>query len=131
MHVRILGNYTRQDSEIVTSTSTDPALAAGKELRRRPRNQGSVIAETTIGRATLAGTVLRVGSRADSDFLGIGIDRNPGFTRLDLRAAFRATSHLTVQAALENATDETYQEVLGYAGLPRRFRVGVSFDRVK
>ena len=130
-HVRFTSNYTRQDSEIVTSTSTDPALAAGRELRRRPKNQGSVTAEAAFGPATVAGTLLKVGSRADSDFLGIGLDRNPGFTRLDLRAAFRAAAHVTILAALENATDEAYQEALGYAGLPRRFRISIFLDSMR
>ena len=82
-HVRLIGNFTRQNAEIVTSTSTDPQLAVGKELRRRPKNQGSVTGEVIFNRATFAATVVSVGKRADSDFLGIGLTENDGFTRLD------------------------------------------------
>ena len=130
-HLRFLSNYTFQNSEIVTSTSTDPQLAVGKELRRRPRHQGSVTAEASHARGTLAATVVSTGERADSDFLGIGLTENPGFTRLDLRAAVRLNPHVRILAALENATDANYQEVLGYAALPRRFRISLSLDSAK
>lgn len=128
---RLVSNYTFQNSEVVTSTSTDPLLAVGKELRRRPRHQGSVTAEASFARGTFAATLLRVGKRADSDFLGIGLVENPGFTRLDLRAALRVSAQVLLLAALENAGNTDYQEVLGFAGLPRRFRISVAFDRAR
>ncbi len=128
---RFISNYTLQQSEIVSSNSTDPQLATGQELRRRPRHQGSITAEATLSRATLAFTLVGVGKRADSDFLGIGLTENPGFTRLDLRAAFRLNPHARILAALENATDANYQEVLGYPALPRRFRISLSLDSAR
>lgn len=128
---RLVSNYTFQNTEIVTSTSTDPLLAVGKELRRRPKHQGAVTAEASFGRGTFAATLLRVGKRADSDFLGIGLVENAGFTRVDLRAAFRLSAEARILAALENASNTAYQEVLGFAGLPRRFRISVAFDRAK
>lgn len=129
--LRVVSNYTWQKSQVVTSVSTDPQLAVGRELRRRPRNQGSLTAEATIARATLAATIVSTGRRADSDFLGIGLTDNPGFTRLDVRAAFRLNPHARFFATLENATDARYQEVLGFAALPRRFRVSLSLDSLK
>ena len=130
-HLRFVSSYTVQDSEILTSTSTDPLLAAGQELRRRPRHQGSITGEATIARGTLAATLVSVGKRADSDFLGIGLEENPGFMRVDLRAAFRLSPYARVLATVENATDAEYQEVLGYAALPRRFRISLSLDSAK
>jgi len=130
-HLRFLSNYTFQDSEIVTSTSTDPQLAVGQELRRRPRHQGSITAEASFARATFGATVVSVGDRVDSDFLGIGLTENPGFTRLDLRGTVRLHPHARLFATLENATDADYQEVLGYAALPRRFRISLSLDSAK
>lgn len=130
-HLRVLPSYTFQDTEVVTSASTDPQLAAGMELRRRPRHQGSITAEATFGRSTLAATLVAMGRRADSDFLGIGLVENSGFTRLDLRGALRVTPHARVLAALENATDADYQEVLGYRALPRRFRISLSLDSAR
>ena len=130
-HLRLTSNYTRQDTEVVTSTSTDPLLAAGKELRRRPKHQGSVSAEASLGRGTLAATLISVGKRADSDFLGIGLVENPGFTRVDLRAAYRLSGLARLLAAVENVTNADYQEVLGFKALPRRFRISLSLDRSK
>jgi len=130
-HLRVLPSYTFQNSEVVESASTDPQLAPGMELRRRPRHQGSLTAEATLGRATLAATIVAMGARADSDFLGIGLVENPGFTRLDLRGALRVTPHARILAALENATDADYQEVLGYRALPRRFRISLFLDSAR
>lgn len=130
-HLRLLGNYTHQNSEIVLSTSSDPQLAVGKELRRRPKNQGSISAEATVSRATLSATLVSVGKRADSDFLGIGLLENPGFTRVDLRAAVRVHPNARLLGTIENVGDKSYQEVLGYRGLPRRFRISLSLDSLK
>jgi vitamin B12 transporter len=127
-HLRFLGNYTLLDTEIVTSVSTDPALAVGQALRRRPKHQGSITGEGTFGRATLGLTLASVSDQADSDFMGIGLTENPGHTRLDARAVVRLTSYARILAAVENATDAEYQEVLGYPGLPRRFRISLSLD---
>ena len=130
-HLRLTSNYTFQKSLVVSSTSTNPLLGAGRELLRRPRHQGVVSAELSAARATFAATVVAVGRRVDSDFLGIGLEENPGFTRLDLRASYRLSNHARVLAALENASDARYQEVLGFEALPRRFRVSLSLDSAK
>jgi len=34
-------------------------------------------------------TLVRVGERADSDFVGLGLTRNPAYTRLDARLRVR------------------------------------------
>ena len=128
---RLSGNFTRQDTTIVTSTSTDPQLSAGRELRRRPAKQGSLTGEFTFNRGALAATLVHVGRRADSDFVGIGLTENQPFTRLDVRGAFDITRRVKLTATLENAADEEYQDVLGYRALPRRFRIGLTLDSLK
>jgi outer membrane receptor protein involved in Fe transport len=130
-HLRVSSNYTRQASEIVSSTSTDPLLGVGRELLRRPRHQGAITAEASVARGTLAATLVRVGKRADSDFKGIGIEENAGFTRVDIRAAYPLSPRVRVLAAVENAGDAKYQEVLGFKALPRRFRISLSWDSSK
>ena len=67
----------------------------------------------------------------DSDFLGIGLIENPGFTRLDLRASVRLSAHARVLGAIDNANNASYQEVLGFAALPRRFRISLNLDSAK
>lgn len=125
---RVLSNFTLQKSRILTSVSTDPLLGAGRELLRRPGRQGSLTAEAHAGRGTFAATLVHVGQRADSDFLGIGLTSNPAFTRVDTRAAWSLSSRTRLRVAVENLFDAHYQEVLGYASLPRRFRVSLAFD---
>lgn len=130
-YLRVVSNYTHQSSEILTSTSNDPLLGQGRELLRRPRHQGSVTTEITIARGTLAATLGSVGKRVDSDFLGIGLQENPGFARLDVRAGYRLNSHIQILTSVENANNARYQEVLGFSALPRRFRVTLALDSGK
>jgi len=128
-HLRVSSHYTFQKSRILASTSTDPLLGVGRELLRRPKHSATVTAEGSFSRATLAVTLASIGRRADSDFLGLGLTENEGFTRVDVRAGFRLGTQARLLAAVENVFDENYQEVLGYAALPRRFRISLSFDR--
>lgn len=125
---RARSSFTIQKSRILTSVSTDPLLGAGRELLRRPGRQGSVTAEAQAGRVSIAATLVHVGRRADSDFLGIGLTSNPAFTRVDTRAAWSLSSRTRLRVAVENLFDAHYQEVLGYAALPRRFRVSLAFE---
>ena len=72
---------------------------------------------------------MRVGERADSDFVGLGLAatrlRNPGYTRLDARARVRVAGPLEAFLAGENLLDARYEEVLGYPALGRALRGGV------
>ena len=70
-----------------------------------------------------------MGSRLDSDFLGLDLTRNPGYGTLDLLVSFRLFSGITVFAVVNNALDRDYMEVFGYPALPVRFRVGLSTGR--
>jgi outer membrane receptor protein involved in Fe transport len=109
----------------------DVSVIALEFLPQRPRHQGSITGEATLARGTLAATLISVGRRADSDFLGIGLFENAGFTRLDVRGAVRLSPHARVLATVENANDARYQDVLGYFGLPRRFRISIALDSAK
>lgn len=130
-HLRLTSHYTLQTSQILASASTDPLLGIGQELLRRPRHSASITAEGSLSRGALAATLVTMGRRADSDFLGIGLTENPGFTRVDIRGAWRLNSYARILAAVDNVFDETYQEILGYNALPRRFRVTLSLDRLQ
>ena len=73
-HLRLLGQYTYLDGEILESPSDfDPVYAAGEPLLRRPRHQGSLSAQLTFPRWSAGATLVRVGERADSDFVGLGL----------------------------------------------------------
>jgi outer membrane cobalamin receptor len=122
----LLGQYTYTDSGILESANDfSPVYAVGEPLLRRPRNQASLTARLSFPRWSAGATVVRVGERADSDFVGLGLTRNVGYTRLDARAHVRVAGPLEVWVVGENLTDAGYQEVLGYPALGRAVRGGL------
>jgi vitamin B12 transporter len=124
--LRLTGEYTRLDAEVVVSNDTfNEIYAVGQPLLRRPRNEGSLGAELTSTRASLGATAVFVGRRADSDFVGIGLTENEAYTRVDARARVRLAARVEAFVAGENLLDREYMEALGYPALGRAFRVGV------
>jgi vitamin B12 transporter len=122
----LLGQYTFTDSEILESPSDfSPIYAVGEPLLRRPRHQASLTAELRLSRGSAGATVVHVGERADSDFVGLGLTRNAAYTRLDARVHLRIVGPLEAWVVGENLTDATYQEVLGFPALGRSIRAGV------
>ncbi|HET8645604.1 MAG TPA: TonB-dependent receptor, partial [Vicinamibacteria bacterium] len=127
--LRLRGHYTLLDGEVRVSPSAfDPVYAVGQPLLRRPRHQGSLTAEAGGARGTLAATVVAVGRRADSDFVGLGLTENPGYTRLDLRGRVRIGGGLAAFVVAENLTGREYQEALGYPALGRTVRGGLRWS---
>jgi vitamin B12 transporter len=126
VNITIGGTYTFLDSEVQESTSSfDPVYAEGQELLRRPRHSGSIDLRWKPGRWTLGATGLLTGTRVDSDFSSLGITSSRGYSVLNLLANYRLVGDVSVFAALNNATNERYMEVLGYPSLGRNFRVGL------
>jgi len=124
--LEIAGTYTFLDSRILESTTAfDPVFAEGEALFRRPGHSGYLDLSWSPRRWTLAATGIFVGSRADSDFSGLGMTRNPGYGTLNLRASFRISDSLSWYAAVDNALNRKYMEVLGYPALRAHFRVGL------
>jgi outer membrane cobalamin receptor len=124
--LRLRLHYTLLDGEVIVSASDfDPVYAVGQPLLRRPRHQGSFTAEVGGARATVAATLVAVGRRGDSDFVGLGLTENEGYTRIDARARVRVVRGLDAFVAAENLGDADYQEALGYPALGRTVRVGL------
>ncbi len=127
--LRVLGNYTHDDSRVVKSpNASDPALFAGNHLFRRPVDSGSasLVASWRRINATFAGFF--TGQRTDSDFLFLGLPpRTAGYARFDLTTSFSWTKDLTTYARVVNLFDKTYQDALGYPGLGREARVGMKY----
>jgi vitamin B12 transporter len=127
----LLGQYTYTDGEILDSPSDfDPVYAAGRALLRRPENQASISAQLTQPRWSAGLTLVYVGERADSDFVGLGFAsdpsyRNPSYTRLDARLRVRIVAALEAFVVAENLFDAEYQEALGYPALGRSVRGGL------
>ena len=66
-----------------------------------------------------------MGARADSDFVGLGLDSNEGYSRVDARVRVRVGARLEAFVVGENVFDAQYQEVLGYPALGRSLRAGL------
>ncbi len=130
-HLHLLGQYTYLDGKILESPSDfDPVYEAGRRLLRRPEHQGSLSAQVSFPRWSAGATLVRVGKRADSDFVGLGLadDRffsNPYYTRLDARLRVRVAGPVEAFAVAENLLDAEYQDVLGYPALGRAVRGGL------
>ena len=90
-----------------------------------PRHQGSF--SLRVGKARLQGatTVVAVGERADSDFLGLGLTGNEGYTRLDARRAWPRPGGLEAFVVAREPAGREYQEALGYPALGRAVRGGL------
>jgi vitamin B12 transporter len=125
-HLELLGQYTFLDGEILESPSGfDPLYAVGQPLLRRPRHQASASAHLDLGRVSAGATLVRVGERADSDFVGLNLTRNAAYTRLDARVRVRLAGAVEAFVVGENLLDARYQEVLGYPALGRAVRGGL------
>jgi len=122
--------YLFLDSLVLENTAAlDPVFAPGQALFRRPRHSGSLDVRWRPGRWTFGATATVVGSRLDSDFIGLDLTRNPGYGTLDLLASFRLFSGVSVFAVVNNALNRDYMETFGYPALPVRFRLGLSTGR--
>jgi outer membrane cobalamin receptor len=122
----LLGQYTYTDSEILESANDfSPIYAEGEPLLRRPPHQASLTVRFSFPRWSAGATVVHVGERADSDFVGLGLTRNAAYARLDARARVRVAGPLEVWIVGENLADAGYQEVLGYPALGRAVRGGL------
>jgi outer membrane cobalamin receptor len=101
--------------------------AEGQPLLRRPKHQGSLSAVYASERFSAGASLVSVGERADSDFVGIGLTSNEAYTRVDARVHARLVSGLSAYLVAENLFDRQYQEILGYPSLGRSVRVGLRF----
>ena len=124
--VRLFGQYTFLDGKILESPSDfDPVYAVGEPLLRRPRHEGSVSAQLDLRRWSAGATLVCVGERADSDFVGLGLTHADAYARLDARLRVRLAGPVEGFLVGENLLDARYQEVLGYPALGRSVRGGL------
>jgi vitamin B12 transporter len=125
----VAGNYTYDDSLILKSpNATDPSLLPGNRLARRPLNSGSISFVGTYHRfsATFAGYFS--GVRTDSDFLGLGLTRNPGYARFDIATSYNFARGFSIYGRTTNLFNKNYQDALGYPALGRDVRVGLRYQ---
>jgi vitamin B12 transporter len=120
--------YTYTSSEYLDNPAPyDPAYNPGQPLLRRPKHSANTLLSYLGNRwgGDVGGSF--VGSRADSDFDGFGIDHAAGYVRVDLGGWYAVHPRVTAYVNVENALDRRYNEVVGYPALPLNFRAGVRF----
>ena len=127
--LRIVGNYTHDDSRVVTSPNAfDPALLPGNHLLRRPVDSGSVSLLAAWKNITGSFAGYFSGERTDSDFLFLGLPpRTPGYARFDLSTSYVFGRGVSAYVRAQNLFDRQYQDALGYPALGREVRVGMNY----
>lgn len=126
--LQLAGNYTYDDSRVlVASAPFDPTELPGNHLLRRPVNSGSLTLNAGFRRLIVAVGGYFTGVRTDSDFLGLGLTRNPGYARFDLSGSYFIGRGFTFYARATNLFDKQYQDALGYPALGRDVRAGLRY----
>jgi len=127
--LRIIGNYTHDDSRVVTSPNAfDPALLPGNHLLRRPVDSGSVSLLAAWKNITGSFAGYFSGERTDSDFLFLGLPpRTPATRGFDLSTSYIFWSRRKYVCA---GAESFRQAISGCAGVPgarREVRVGMNY----
>jgi vitamin B12 transporter len=112
---QLLANWTYNDTED----------AAGQQRIRRPKNLGNFGVQYAAANERLKLLASYRLSRDAIDTTFISTVPLPDYEVLDLSATFDASELLQVYARVQNATDETYQEVVGYNTAGRSIYGGV------
>ncbi len=124
----VKGNYSFDDSRVLKAPNAFASVELpGNHLLRRPVNSGSLILNTNYRAWTLSLTGYFTGVRTDSDFLGFGLTRNPGYARFDVASSYNFGRGISLYARATNLFDKQYQDALGYPALGRDVRVGMNY----
>jgi vitamin B12 transporter len=122
------GNYTYDDTRVLQAPNAfDPSQLPGNHLIRRPVNSGSLTMNAQWRRVGMTIGGYFTGVRTDSDFLGLGLARNPGYARFDVAGHYDLGHGVLLYARAQNLFDKKYQDALGYPALGRDARVGVRY----
>jgi outer membrane cobalamin receptor len=124
----IKGNYSFDDSRVLQAPNAFASVELpGNHLLRRPVNSGSLIFNAVFRAWTLSLTGYFTGSRTDSDFLGFGLTRNPGYARFDIASSYALGRGISLYARATNLFDKQYQDAMGFPALGRDVRVGMNY----
>jgi vitamin B12 transporter len=118
--LNLAANYTFLDAD-------QPQAGGGGTVRevRRPRHSGSVTAFGRGGRLSWSASLAYVGARTDTDFDLFQTVRLGAYGLASARLGWRLTGGLEAYARVENALDEDYRDVAGYATSGRTVHAGL------
>jgi vitamin B12 transporter len=120
----VRAGYTYTDSD-ARGNPAGFGLADGEPLLRRPENKGSVGAAWSGGRATMSADLRYVGTRRDLDPVTFEAVEAPSYVVADLAGSVEVGGGVRLHARLDNALDEDYQDVLGFASPGRSAYIGL------
>jgi vitamin B12 transporter len=121
--------YTYDDTRILKAPDAfDLAEISGNRLLRRPLHSGSLTTTAAFRRFEFLLAGYFSGPRTDSDFLGLGLTRNPGYARFDLASSYNFGRGLTLYVRATNLFDKLYQDAIGFPALGRDARIGVKYQ---
>ena len=100
-------------------------LATGEELLRRPAESASVLVSLTPDRFLVTLATRWVGERDDLDPLSFARARNDDYWVADAAVTWQASGRLAPFARIENLSDESYEEVLGFPAPGRTLIAGL------
>ena len=126
--VRASLSYTYTSTQILKQPfASDPLLDPGQPLIRRPKHSATALVDYLGQRwgADLSSSF--IGPRADSDFLGFGINHTPGYVLVNAGGWYAITNRVTAYVSAENLLNRFYEEVTGYPALKINFRAGMRF----
>jgi vitamin B12 transporter len=123
------GHYTYDPTRVLAAPNAfDPSELPGNRLLRRPVNSGDLMLNAAFKRMNWNISGYFTGRRTDSDFLGLGLNSNPGYARFDLAGSYNVGRGISFYGRITNLADKQYQDVLGYPALGREFRIGVKYS---
>jgi len=122
------GNYSFDDTRVLKTIANPPDVETpGNHLLRRPVNSGNLWFNANYRRFNFNLAGYFSGRRTDSDFLGLGITRNPGYARFDIATSYELARGISFYGRVSNLFDKQYQEAVGYPALGRDFRLGLRY----
>lgn len=115
----VAGNVTFNDTE----------NTAGEQRIRRPKRFGNLGLSYRSGSERVRVFAnYRLSRDSVDEIFGIGRVSLPDYEVLDIGASYSATEALTVYGRLENATDERYEEVIGFRTSGAAAYAGIRFS---
>jgi vitamin B12 transporter len=127
--LNLAGNYTYDDTRVLQSPNAfDPTELPGNHLARRPIHSGSLTLNAAYRRFGVTVGGYFSGVRTDSDFLGLGLTRDPGYARIDIATHYDIGYGVSLYAHANNLFDKQYQDALGFPALGRDVRVGMRYN---
>jgi vitamin B12 transporter len=122
------GSYSHDDTRVLqSSTASTGVQVPGDHLLRRPVNSGNAWLNANYRGFNFNVNAYFTGARTDSDFDGLGLTRNPGYTRFDVASSYNIGRGVSFHARAINLLDKQYQEAIGFPALGRDVRVGVNY----